>query len=168
LDEPLSLSKASRIGVSFCGDLYDRDIDPHYRRRTFSIVNKCARHRFLVLTKQPQNLFFEPYSYPSNLAVGVSVNVYKDKWRIDTLRGAPVNLRVVSFEPLYEDLGEVNLEDIGWIIIGAQTRPTFIPETEWVTSLIKQAHARDNPVFIKRNYSKFNLEEYPESWKAMS
>jgi len=46
--------------------------------------------------------------------------------RIDALREAPAALRFLSIEPLLEDLGEINLQGIGWVIVGGMSLGTLL------------------------------------------
>ncbi len=150
------------------GDIFDACFGITVNKEIFYNIEKASWHHFLSLTKQSRNMltFNENWqSFPKNLAMGVSVNRKADLYRLDNLRETDAVLKVGSFEPLYEDLGKVNLDKIGWVIIGAQTRPRLEPQVQWVTSLLKQADTKNIPVFIKKNYSQFNLEEYPKSWK---
>ena len=41
--------------------------------------------------------------------------------RIEHLRQAPAAVRFLSIEPLLEDLGEINLEGIHWVIVGGES-----------------------------------------------
>ena len=43
--------------------------------------------------------------------------------RIDDLRAAPAEVRFLSIEPLLEDLGEIDLEGIDWVIVGGESGP---------------------------------------------
>lgn len=159
-DDFLSVKKPCRIGVAFMGEFFDDEIDNWVRKDYYMHMLKAPQHTFVILTKQPQNIDDEPL--PDNLWVGVSVNRKEDFWRLNLLRDAHVELRIANFEPLYEDLGEVNLEKFGWIILGAQTRPDIQPKPEWVYSLSHQASKLGIPVFWKRNLKYDNpRQEYP-------
>ena len=41
--------------------------------------------------------------------------------RIDTLRNAAASVRFLSVEPLLEDLGEIDLDGIHWVIVGGES-----------------------------------------------
>ena len=61
-------------------------------------------------------------------------------------------MKFLSIEPLLEDLGEINLEGISWVIIGGQTgQKKIIPKREWVMNIQTQAEERKIPVFLKNN-----------------
>jgi protein gp37 len=52
---------------------------------------------------------------------GVTVENRDTLKRLDDLRGTSVSWRFVSFEPLLEDLGEVDLRGIHWVIVGGES-----------------------------------------------
>jgi protein gp37 len=108
-----------------------------------------------MLTKQPQNITGCSLCFPENLIMGVSVNVQEDLWRISTLKANYQGRKAVSFEPLLEDLGTVDLNGIEWVIIGAQTRPEIQPDPEWVRSLAEQAREAG----VRKITYKDNLKE---------
>lgn len=155
LQEPSHTKKPYRIGLNFMGDTFDSDVHPDWLQDILEMVRKCPQHTFIILTKQPQNVpkWFS-HEAPENLWVGVSVNQRSDLWRIEELQKTFFTVKIVSFEPLYEDLGKINLQNIGWIIIGAQTRPNLQPEPEWVESLCLQARDLKIPIFLKNNLEK--------------
>jgi len=164
-DEPAKVKKPARIGTSFMGDFYSEGIPAWVRASIYMRMEEAPWHTFIVLTKQPQNI--DDY-LPENLWVGVSVNRKEDLWRIDTLRYVDASVRAVSFEPLYEDLSHANLDGIGWVIIGSQTRPLVRPEGDWVHGLMEKAHSKNVAVFLKDNLGwNWREQEYPEkvSWK---
>lgn len=87
-----------------------------------------------------------------NIWLGVSVEDRKHGVpRIDILRDVPAAVRFLSIEPLLEDLGELDLEGIHWVIVGGESgagaremRP------EWVRSIRDQCAAADVPFFFKQ------------------
>ena len=67
------------------------------------------------------------------------------------LRETPAALRFLSIEPLLEDLGELELEGIHWIIVGAESGRRARPmEDDWVRSIRDQARAAGVPFFFKQ------------------
>ncbi|KKN16813.1 hypothetical protein LCGC14_0971980 [marine sediment metagenome] len=180
LTSPLRLKKPSVIGVVFMGDLFDDAINPYQftgrrgdplllqaalKDRIFETIEHCPQHRFLFLTKQPQNLAkWAPF--PDNCWVGVSVT--DDKMLREAhehLLGVEARVKYLSFEPLLtwdwqddKSTGPFSppgtlmdyLDDlIDWLIIGAQTKPTVMPKVEWVREIVEAADAAGIPVFLK-------------------
>lgn len=105
-DEPLHTKKPARIGVAFMGEFYDYAIAENVRASLYMQMERANWHTFIVLTKQPQNIDLDE-SLPKNLWIGVSVNRKDDLWRIDALSQIQTSCRIVSAEPLYENLGDI-------------------------------------------------------------
>lgn len=91
----------------------------------------------------------------SNVHLGVSVEDRKHGLpRIDHLRRTPAALRFLSIEPLLEDLGEIDLTGIGWVIAGAESGPRNRPMSDdWVRSIRDQCTAAGVPFFFKQRAS---------------
>ena len=160
LRQPLDTKMPRRIGVDFSADFWDEGFTMQDRKPVFATVIEAFWQWFINLTKQPQNIPIE-LAFPKNWVQGVSVNRKADLDRIGRLKKTQAPIKVVSFEPLYEDLGNLNLEGIDWVIIGAQTHPTLLPEMEWLANIICAAKLLKIPIFIKNNIPCFNVKQYP-------
>ena len=60
----------------------------------------------------------------------------------------------VTFEPLFDDPGEVYLTGIDWIVVGTMTgakKNKIKTDPSWAYSLTDQAHALGIPVFMKED-----------------
>ena len=60
----------------------------------------------------------------------------------------------MTFEPLFEDVGKLDLENIDWIVVGTETgnrKGKSISKREWVLNIINQAKAKKIPVFMKED-----------------
>ena len=169
MNEPLELKKPSRIGLNFMGETFDTAFlnveSITYYSEMLWMIEKAPQHMFLILTKQPQNIP-DSLVFPDNVWLGVTVNRTADLWRIEELKKKKAKVKFVSFEPLYENLGNIDFKCIHWIIIGAQTRPTFLPMPQWIDSIVEQAKQRQIPIFFKDNlplgYPNKIGEEFPK------
>lgn len=86
-----------------------------------------------------------------NVWLGVSVEDRSTLHRIDSLRRTPAAVRFVSFEPLLEDLGEVNLEGIDWVIIGGESGGKARScDLAWIRGLMKRGRKAGCAVFVKQ------------------
>jgi len=163
LTQPLRVYTPKKIGVCFSADMWDNGFT-EYARQTVLLTAKCApQHWFINLTKQPQNIPENAW-FPDNWVQGVSVCTKKDLWRIETLEKTQAKIKMVSFEPLYEYLGIVDLSGISWIIIGNQTHPLKEAKPIWIDSLIldaKNVVDKKIPVFVKNNVKDFDYKEFP-------
>jgi len=71
--------------------------------------------------------------------------------RIDELRHSPAKVRFLSIEPLLEDLGQIDLRGIDWVIVGGESGPGARPmEKSWVVSIREQCRAARVPFFFKQ------------------
>ena len=67
-----------------------------------------------------------------------------------------------TFEPMFDDIGPVDLTGIEWIVIGTETgrrKGKTVSKPEWVWSLMDQAHALGIPVFMKEDLVPIMCEE---------
>jgi protein gp37 len=67
------------------------------------------------------------------------------------LRVTPARVRFLSIEPLLEELGEIDLAGIDWVIVGGESGPRARPmQEDWVLSILKQCRKRCVPFFFKQ------------------
>ena len=111
-----------------------------------------------------------------NAWFGVTVTKKSELWRIDTLKA---NIRAkhyhVTFEPLFDDPGKVNLAGIDWIVVGTMTgvqSKKIRTAPEWAYSLVEQAHALGIPAFMKEDLvpivGEANMvQEFPEAFNQV-
>lgn len=87
-----------------------------------------------------------------NVWQGVSVDTRKHGLpRIDELRDIDAAVRWLSIEPLLEDLGELDLRGIHWVVLGCESGPGSREcKVEWIRSIIEQCKAAGIPVFVKQ------------------
>lgn len=87
-----------------------------------------------------------------NVHLGVSVEDRKYGLpRIDHLRTVPAALRFLSIEPLLEDLGEIDLTGIGWVIVGGESGNGARPmNVNWIRRVMWNCRAQKVPVFVKQ------------------
>ena len=83
--------------------------------------------------------------------LGVSVEDQPRTRRIDHLRRTPAALRFISFEPLLEDLGIVDLTGISWAIVGGESGPRARPMfSNWVRALHDDCFEQNVAFFFKQ------------------
>lgn len=87
-----------------------------------------------------------------NVWLGVSVEDRKyGVPRIDHLRRAPAAVRFLSVEPLLEDVGELDLSGIHWVIVGGESGAKARPMREaWAASVQRQAAEQGVAFFFKQ------------------
>jgi protein gp37 len=95
-----------------------------------------------------------PYGW-KNVWLGTTVGVRSSLWRLDALREMPAVVRFVSFEPLLESLGDIDLRGIDWVIVGGESGQKARPfDLGWAWKLRDQAHAAGAKFFMKQMGSK--------------
>jgi protein gp37 len=86
-----------------------------------------------------------------NVWIGTSIENRATLGRLDHLRKVPAAVRFVSFEPLLEDLGSIDLAGIAWVIVGSESGRGARPMNEdWIRSLRDQCQAQGVPFFFKQ------------------
>ena len=114
---------------------------------------KILKLNIFFLTKRPEKLNIS--SAPENVWFGVTITTAKEKVRISELfENVKANHYHLTFEPLFEDVGKLDLENIDWIVVGTETgnrKGKSISKREWVLNIINQAKAKKIPVFMKED-----------------
>ena len=124
-----------------------------YIQRIFDAMRRSPQHTFQVLTKRAERLedLGRHIDWPANVWMGVSVETPEYRYRLDHLRRTPARVRFVSFEPLLDALGDVDLAGIHWAIVGGESGPKARPMCkEWVTELRDQCLAARVSLFFKQ------------------
>lgn len=158
LAEPLAWDKPQTVFVNSMSDLFHKDAPQEYVERVCRVMERADWHTYQVLTKRSslmRNRLQGPLRFAASLARvwwGVSV---EDRThglpRIEHLRQAPAAVRFLSVEPLLEDLGEIDLGGIHWVIVGGESGPGARPlKEEWVLSIRDQCVRVGVPFFFKQ------------------
>lgn len=172
LREPYKLKEPSRIFVNSMSDLGHELITDDYLRQIWDVMMDLPQHTFQCLTKRPKRFLSWPGPWPSHIWLGTTVGDVKGKWRLDALRETDAYLKFVSFEPLLEDLGEVDLTGIHWAIVGGESGPGFRPmDHAWARSIRDQCVEQGVAFFFKQDASyrtetrPYLVEEDGSHWK---
>lgn len=153
LDEPTKWPKAHNVFVCSMGDLFHKDVPFEFIDKVMDTIRSTPRHRYQILTKRAERMeeYFQTHEIPANAWLGVTVESKQTKYRIDHLRSLKASVNFLSCEPLLEDLGEMNLEGINWIIVGGESGSQARPMDEsWVLNIQRQAKAAHAAFFFKQ------------------
>lgn len=153
LDEPRKWTKAHNIFVCSMGDLFHKDVPFEFIDKVMQTIRETPRHRYQILTKRAERMqeYFQTREVPQNAWLGVTVEVQSSRFRIDCLRNLPAPVRFLSCEPLLEDLGEMNLQGINWVITGGESGMQARPMQEaWVLNIKRQAEDAGAAFFFKQ------------------
>jgi protein gp37 len=159
LDAPLRWKRPRRIFVNSMSDLFHEAVPDEWVDRIFDVMLR-TEHTYQILTKRPHRMrdyvrrFLSSALLPSVLEqvwLGTSVENRAALSRLDRLRETPAPVRFVSFEPLLEDLGDVDLRGVTWAVIGGESGPAARPcAVSWLRSLLAQCQAAGAAVFVKQ------------------
>ncbi len=153
LELPLTWKKPQTVFVNSMSDLFHKEVPDDFIRRVFDVMSRASWHTFQVLTKRAERLqsLGPDLEWPDNVWAGVSVETRKYLERIDCLRKVPARVRFISFEPLLEHLGEIDLTSIDWVIVGGESGPGARPmDQSWVMEIRDQCLDAGVPFFFKQ------------------
>ncbi len=154
LNHPLSRKKPTTYFVNSMSDLFHHDVGDEFLDQVFAVIEATPQHTYQILTKRAERLpqYFSLRKCPKNVWLGVSVEDVKyGVPRIDFLRQVDAHIRVLSVEPLLEDLGALDLRGIHWVIVGGESGHKARPMMEsWVLNVQQQAAIAGSAFFFKQ------------------
>jgi len=184
LRQPLAWKKPRMVFVCSMSDLFGAWVQESWLDAVFRLMHEAKQHTFQVLTKRSERMRdycarrwgrFDGKDYPlaPNIWLGVSVENQKEKQRIEHLRQTPAAVRFLSCEPLLEDLGDLELNDLRllrrvpelpvgnqlyprrgdlhWVITGGESGPKARAcHEDWEAAILRQCQAAHVPAFRKQ------------------
>lgn len=182
LSKPLKWAKPTMWFVNSMSDLFHKDVPISFIGKVFDVMNRCPWHIFQILTKRPHrelsltpNMYVNDlcFNFSENIWLGTSIedrNVLPD--RLHALKLSDAKVKFLSLEPILEDLGELNLSGIDWVIVGGESGRTPRPiKAEWVRNIRDQCLDQNVPFFFKQwggvNKKKAGRELDGREWLEM-
>ena len=158
LVEPLLWPSPKTVFVNSMSDLFQDAVPDSYIEAVAEVMLLTPWHTYQVLTKRSTRMdailrkLLRPAAAAAHIWWGVSVEDRKHGLpRINHLRSAPANTRFLSIEPLLEDLGELDLRGIDWVIVGGESGPGARPmKKDWVRTIQRACQASDVLFFFKQ------------------
>ncbi len=158
LFDPLLWRSPKLVFVNSMSDLFQDGVPDNYVEIVARVMTTAEWHTYQVLTKRGERLRqllcgeLRLAAAQENIWWGVSVEDRRYGLpRIAHLQAAPARVRFLSIEPLLEDLGEIDLSGISWVIVGGESGPGARPmRREWVVSIRNQCKAARVPFFFKQ------------------
>jgi protein gp37 len=153
LEKPYHWRKPREVFVNSMSDVFHEEITDDFVERTWESMNDNQRHRFYVLTKRPMRMvsLSAKLKWTHNIWCGVSVENKNTMWRMYELRRVPCIRKFVSVEPLLEDLGEIDLHGIDWVLCGGESGRGSRPlKAEWVRNVRDQCVDQGIPFYFKQ------------------
>src|SRR3954454_12812537 len=130
LPEPLRWRTPKTIFVNSMSDLFHPSVPDDYIEAVARVMVTAKWHTFQVLTKRADRLSqllnakLEFAAVEPHIWWGVSVENRKHGLpRIEYLRNTPARVKFLSVEPLLEDIGQIKLRNIDWVIVGGESGP---------------------------------------------
>lgn len=130
LNMPRLLREPSFIFVCSMSDLFHKDVPFEFIDKVMDVIRSTPRHTYQLLTKRAERMaeYFATRAVPANVWLGVNVEVPSVKYRIDML---------------VEDLCELDLMNIDWVIVGGEQAINARPmKEEWVLSIKEHRETR--------------------------
>ncbi|HVS10471.1 MAG TPA: phage Gp37/Gp68 family protein [Planctomycetota bacterium] len=156
LVEPLLWVRPRTVFVNSMSDLFHEAVPDDFITRVLGVMRLADWHVYQVLTKRPDRMYEilarSDVERARHIWFGVSVENRKQGLpRIDRLRATSAAIRFLSIEPLLEDLGEIRLDGIDWVIVGGESGTGARPmQAKWVLSIRNQCGDANVPFFFKQ------------------
>jgi len=153
LDEPYRWKKPRIIFVNSMSDLFHEEIPLEFIQEVFSVMSANNRHTFQILTKRSERLceLAPLLNWSENVWMGVTIENNDYVGRADNLRKVGAAVRFLSLEPLLGPLPDLELDGIGWVIVGGESGPgARVMKGEWVVEIREKCIAEGVPFFFKQ------------------
>lgn len=155
--QPFSWRTPRMVFVNSMSDMFGDFVPDDYLKKVFEVMRDTPQHTYQVLTKRSPRLRAWTSKQPwladaKHIWLGVSVEDKKyGVPRIADLRKGTAGVRFLSVEPLLEDLGELDLSSIDWVIAGGESGPGARPmKPEWVRRIRDQCVEQRVAFFFKQ------------------
>jgi protein gp37 len=157
LTQPLHWRQPRRIFVNSMSDLFHKEVPKLFIDSVFDTMEAADWHTYQVLTKRSslmarylRNRYCNG-SAPPHIWLGVSIEDAKNTVRLKHLRTASASVKFVSFEPLLDSVGKIDLKGIDWAIVGGESGPKARPMAEeWAIEIRDQCRADNVAFFFKQ------------------
>ena len=153
LEQPLNIKKPTKFFVNSMSDLFHEEMPFEYLDAIFEIIKETPWHTYQILTKREKVMadYFKDKTLPKNVWLGVTVENSETKHRINFLREINATIRFVSIEPLIDDVGNLDLDNIHWVIVGGESGIKARPmKSEWAENIKRQCEQQNAAFFFKQ------------------
>lgn len=163
--------KAGKVFVCDMTDLFGHWVPDSYLDAVFDALESNPRITPQILTKRTKRM--QEYlslrwgaTPPVHIWIGTSVGVVQALPRIDLLRLTPAAVRFISFEPLIENLGIIDLRGIHWAIVGGESghsRAVRPMHPNWARQ-IREACRLAGAAFFFKQWGAYRPLSWKEAW----
>ena len=162
IDAPLDRKKPTTYFVNSMSDWCHEDVPQAAWTAIMGTMLTAHWHTFQCLTKRPErqrdlvNAYINQL-HPGdkkpirNIWLGTSVGIKASVSRIKALQETNAHIRFISFEPLLEDVGQLDLSGIQWAILGGESGAGARPcDVQWIRNIVSQCRHAGVKVFVKQ------------------
>lgn len=143
--------KRHRVFVNSLSDTLDPEVPQEWRDEIVATAAVTRNLDYLILTKRPQFISKLLPFISTNMWGGTTVGVRSSLPRIQHLRNSNFPVKFLSIEPLLEDLGELDLTGINWVIVGGESGAKKRPfDAGWARSIRDQCKQQNVAFFMKQ------------------
>lgn len=162
--EPFGWSKSSLVFVNSMSDLFHKEVPDKFIEAAFTSMTMANWHIYQVLTKRPERMreFFDDWGFvPDHIWLGTSIGERKKLRNLRELQGISCQTgpRFISFEPLLEDLGHLDLHGIDQAIVGGESGRKAVPVNESWVRKIQDACLESGTAFFFKQWGGPNKKE---------
>jgi len=159
--------KPQRIFVGSMSEIYYWD--KVWIQKIIDKIKQYPQHTFQFLTKFPE--VYTDWVFPQNCWLGTTITTNIDAEYISNFSGIGIikgNIYFYSIEPILCQISPKYLEDINWVIIGAETgnrKGKVIPNLEWVANIINYCRKNNIPVYVKdsiKGWYPYKYKQFPK------
>lgn len=155
---PLEWKRPRTIFVNSMSDLFHEGVPDDYIVRVAEVMAQADWHTYQVLTKRSErmlDLLNSKLGFAARLThIWWGVSAEDRRYgvpRIAHIRAAEASVRFLSLKPLLEDIGEIDLSGIGWVILGGESGNRARPfDIGWARSILRQCQEQVVACFIKQ------------------
>lgn len=177
--------KEGHRALTFCASLADVFEDHpavvEYRERLWRVIEEAPYLEWQLLTKRPENIarFLPPHWIEEprdNVWLGTTVESPELYQRIEDLIAVPAKCHFLSIEPIVEDMPNLPLKDIEWVIVGGESGAGYqAADIDHIRSVRDQCVEQDVRFFFKqwgttspkkagRELDGREWSEFPDCW----
>jgi len=150
---PQRWSAPRTIFLNSMSDLFHAGVPDEFIHRVFDMMVSTPRHTYQVLTKRSKRLakLAPELPWPHNVWMGVSIESDRYVFRADHLRTVDARVRFLSLEPLLGPVPSLDLQGIGWVIVGGESgHRARTMKSDWVRDIRDRCGAEGIPFFFKQ------------------
>jgi len=155
LSIPRRWHKPRKIFVNSMSDLFHSGVSESFILDVWKVMRETPQHNYQILTKRPDRMA-EIVSNKigqilPNVWLGTSIENAEVVYRASYLKKIPAVIRFISFEPLIDSVGKIDLCDIHWAIVGGESGKSARPiREEWVDEIYSECLSAGTAFFFKQ------------------